>query len=265
MIGNIADLEKSLKLDEGSLQKALDNEETVSIEIPTLVIRTPEEDELRTDNLKKEYHTAGLEIAIKNVRNDLNLEFTGKNMPNLLEAYKSQVLKDAAVEPNEKNKELQGDLEKVQSAFRVQTEEFDQFKTDAKAAQSKTLINDQIMGSMDGDYTLSKVDMLTLFNAKHSTQYNEDGNLEFSQNGNVMKNDTTRSLLSASEVVSAFANDFIKKTQGPSGAGGTDETGAGANSMEKFTKEMIADGKAPGSEPYNIEMQKRMKEGTLKL
>lgn len=265
-IGNIADLEKSLKLGEGSLQAAIDNKDSVDIEIPVLVIRTPDEDEELTANMKKEFHTAGREIAIKEARNELGLDFQGKTMANLLNAHKDLVLKDSAVEPNEKIKGLQSDLDAVRNSFESQTADFDLFKNETKKAQSLNKINDQILGSMEGEFSLVKSDLLTLFNAKHSSQINEDGKLEFSQNGTVLKNDTTRSLLNVQEVVSAFTKDFAKNTQKPGGGGGGDDKGGGSqSSMEKFIKEMEGNNIAPGGSEFNEEMQKRINAGTLKL
>ena len=59
MIENLTDLEKSLKLEEGSLQKAIDNEENVKIELPSLIIRTTADDDLRTSNLENEARGGG--------------------------------------------------------------------------------------------------------------------------------------------------------------------------------------------------------------
>lgn len=264
-IGNLNDLEKSLKLDEGSLQKAFDNEDSVTIDIPELTIRTPEEDTLRTDNLKKEFHTAGREIAIKEARNELELDFQGKTMDNLLGAHKIKVLKEASIEPNEKNKTLQLDLDTVRETLKNTQSEYDVFKLDTQKQQGKSMINDMVSNAMQGEFTLGKQDLLTLFNAKHDINKNEEGAFEISIGGEVQKNTDTRSLLSIEEMVGTFTKDFIKTASAPSGAGGGDDTGTQPNSMEKFTKEMVTNGVQPGSEPFNVEMQKRMKEGVLKL
>lgn len=262
-IENLKELESSLKLKEGTLTAAIENEEAVKINIESLLIRTIEEDETRTANLKTEYHTAGREIAIKTAREDYGLDFQGKNMENLMSAIKTKVLAEANVEPSAKIKELTADNEALKlNITGLQTEVNDSKLLFAKQTTQRSIDN-MIHGAIQGDLTISKDDAALLFKNKFGTELNEGGKLLISQNGEVMKNQTTLDPVGITDVMSNFLSTYTKKVEG--GAGGGDQTGGGKEgTMEAFNKEMVNAGITIGSEPYNQESSKRIMAGTLK-
>jgi len=265
-IKNIEVLEKSLKLESGTLQKAIDNEETVDVELQELVVRTKEEDETNLTNirteLKDEFQTAGLEVAVKAARTEHNLEFEGKTVNNLLEAFKAKTLKDAEIEPNKRIEELETDIGKVRENLTASELKFTDLTADVAKGKSQTAINSAIMGSIKGDTTLSKSQMVTLFNDEHQTERNEDGVLVIKKNGEVLKNTTDRSLLTIDQVMTDFAKPFLKQAAG--GGGGGDETGNHKEgTLAAFKAEMKEKNVGPSSNEFQLEMQKRIKDKTL--
>ena len=119
-LSNIKAVAEAAGLSEDSLREAITSEEDVTLEVPTdRVVKTKEEFETYTANLKKEHGNASVEMAIKGVRNELGLDFKGKTMENLMGAYKEHILSEASVEPNEKITKLESEL----GEFRTKLEE----------------------------------------------------------------------------------------------------------------------------------------------
>jgi hypothetical protein len=263
-IVNLKELEGSLNLKEGTLKSAFESETEETIDISTLSIRTIEDDETRTANLKTEYHTAGREIAIKTAREDYGLDFQGKNMENLMSAIKTKVLAEANVEPSAKIKELTADNEKLKSNIEGLQTEVNDGKILFAKQKTQSSIASMIDGAIQGDLTISKDDAALLFKNKFGTELNEGGKLLISQNGEVMKNTTTLDPVGITDVMTDFLSAYTKKVEG--GAGGTDQTGGGKEgTMDAFNKEMANSSVTIGSQPYNEEMAKRLGAGTLKV
>lgn len=267
-IKNLEVLEKTLKIEAGTLQKAIDNDESVDVEIQELIIRTKEEDETNETNLradlKDEFQAAGLGVAIKTARTEHNLEFEGKkDLNNLLTAFKTKVLKEAEVEPTKRITELETDLTTVRQNLTDSEQKFTDLTLSVEKGKSQAGINNSIMDAIKGETTISKPQILTLFNSDFSTSLNDDGKIEIKKNGEVLKNESDRSLKSIEDVMSEFSKPFAKKAEG--GRGGDDDPGnAKEGSVAAFTKEMKEKGHNPSSETFQREMQKRIKDGTLK-
>lgn len=268
-IENIKELESSMKLEEGTIQKAIDSEESVKIELQEgLVIRTAEDDATFMNNkqaeFKTEFHTAGREIAIKEKARELGLELPkGKNMDSFTEAIVAKTLEDAKVEPNKRIEELEGDKKKLVGNLESLQGDFDAAKNKFNIESQQRQVDTTLLSNIKGDLTQPAEDLLILFKAKHSSKLSESGALEISKGGDVMKNPTTLAPLTPKEVMGEFLTQYIKKPQG--GAGGDDATGAGAKgSMEAFQKEMTDSGVRIGSEKFVQEMQKRLANKTLK-
>ncbi len=262
-IENLNDLEKSLKLPEGTLKAAIDNTENVKIEIPALVIRTTEEENTLRTNLKTEFGNAAVEIAIKKAREEHKLEFNGKTMDNLLKAYETKALAEAKIEPVKKIQELESDLGTLRtnvSTLQGQLVEKDnQFKAEKQKYETDNLISSKITG----DLVLPKEDVALIFKSKHSVELDETGKRVIKRGDEVLKHPTTLSPLTIDEVMKDFLPAYLKGPGG--GAGGEDEPGAGSKtgSMAAFEKEMSKKEIYAGSSAFNQEMNKRIKEKTL--
>ena len=101
-VENIEQIEQSFGLEKGKLAEMMASEETHKIDIDNFVIKPKSDYDALINNLKKESGNAALEIAIKNARNELGLDFQGKTMENLLKAYGEKVEADAKIDPNKK-------------------------------------------------------------------------------------------------------------------------------------------------------------------
>lgn len=276
MIENIAEIESSLGLEEGTFQAAIDSDESKKIELPVgkfydtekYEIFTKEDYATRTENLKNENKNAGVEIAVKGARTELGLEFEGKTMENLLSAHKAQVLKDAQVEPDSKISELESDKSKLQGLNLELTKKYEDLVAEGLKKDGQRTIDGEILSKLGENLTIPKDDVMYLFKKRYDVSM-DDGKTIIKQGGEVMKDQTTLEPLGLSDVVSSFTEQYTKKVEG--GAGGDDTALHGSSgSLESFNKEMAVlagtDPKYnPGGELYNQEMNTRITNGSLKV
>ena len=261
-IENISDLEKSLRLPEGTIKTAIESAEPIKVEIPDLKIFTNEEDEARINNLKTQFHTAGREIAIKTAREQHGLDFQGKTIDNLLDSYKAKVLAEAKVEPNTKIEELMQDNGKLKSNIATLEQTLETTKKSIQIENQSRLINEKISSSITGELILPKEDIITIFKSKYATEITDDNKVVFKKDGEVLKNERTLDPLGVEDVMKGFLTPYIKGATGGAGAG--DNTGgAGQSNLQKFNKEMESKSIKVGSSDYNREMQKRISDKTL--
>jgi len=268
MIENVKELETKLGLAEGTLQEAIASDEAKSIELPkgsivdteTHVIKTKEDHETFVGNLKEENKKIGVEMAVKEARSSLGLEFEGKTIDNLIKASNDKALSDAGKEPDAKIKELETDNEKLVNLNKgLQTKFDDEVNSNIKK-EGKRSLDSKIIGHMDGEFMIAKDRMLTMFNSEHETS-TEDGKTVIRKGGETLKNPDTMEPLTLESVVSDFSKEFVKPVDGGSGAGST--KGGEGTSIDNFTKRMKTNNINENSEAYNKKLAEEMTAGTV--
>ena len=268
MIENITEIENGLGLKEGTLKDAIASEEATTIEMPVGKMVNPEEFEIiakedyetRVNNIKTESKKAGVEIAVKEARNSLGLEFEGKTIDNLLKSHSDKVLADAKIEPEKKVKELAGDKTKLQGKVEEWEGKYNELQTQMLAKDTKLKRDQDILSFMPDKLTLPNRDVLTLFNSNYEVA-TEDGVAVVKSGGETLK-DTNLNPKLLKDVVVEFASGYKKPIEG--GAGDGDTTGAPkGGSIDAFTEEMVKKEISPNSEAFQLEMKKRISDGTL--
>lgn len=259
---NIAELEQTLGLESGKLQEMITSEENHKIDLSTKVIVDKTIYDERIANIKKESSSMALEIAVKEQRNALGLDFQGKTMENLVNAIKSKVESESKIEPEEKFKALKSDFEKLQENYNAKETEFTTFKTNIERQQELSEIKGEFTKHVAGETLVSKSTIFTEAKEKGYSFEKEDGKIVVKLNGEVQKNKDTLSAISVKEFVTNFSTPYLKTPTG--GAGGDDEPdGSKAGSFDAFMKEAEKNGW--NATKQNEEMAKRIKEGTLKM
>ena len=264
MIENLGDVAKAAGIKEEVLKEALESEESVKIEVnPDRVVYESKEDlETYVNNVSKEKSKAALEIAVKEKRNELGLEFEGKTIDNLVNAIQEKALTDAKIEPNEKIKGLQSDLEKLRTQLTEKDSAYEQLQNKYKVEGQQRTINNKILESLPKEGTIiGQEEMLTLFKSKYDVSLNDEGSIVVSQNGEVLK-DNLMNPKGLSDIANEFSTSYIKKPDGGRGKGNE-----GANykegTFDSFMKEM--DEKGISGQALNHEMNKRIADGTLSV
>jgi hypothetical protein len=227
-------------------------------------------DEFKTNLADDEYKkgkTAGSEMLIKEAREKYELDFEGKTIENFADAFKTKIEKDSKIEPSKKIQELEADKAKLQGNLNTLQGEFETFKTTITEKETRSKKDNAILSQLPDNLIVDKdIALLTLKQkAGLDIDFNEDGKKVITVNGAIQKDETT---LSPIEISKDYLTDKLKSLglvkQKEGGSGGGDEPGGGAaGSYDKFVKEMAANGKAEGSEEFNIEMNKRIANKTL--
>ncbi len=266
-IENMTEIETVLGYAEGILQEAIASDDAIKLEIPQgkfidtekHVIRTIEDQDIFLKNTRDEAKTAGLEQGIKDMRNELGYSFEGKTLQNLLKAHGDKIQADAGAEPDAKIQELTTDLEKLRGINSDWETKYNGLVTESTAKDNQRRIDNNILNSIEGDFILPKTQLSTLFKSEYQV-VEEDGKQLIKKNGETQKNPANLEPLTLADIMPKFLETYIKPVSG--GSGGGDSTGTPkAGTLEAFEKEMSEAGKS--REDMNIEMQRRIKDGTL--
>lgn len=255
---------KEIEVDDNVLKSALESNEAVTLTNETLVLRTKEEDEVYKNNLRSEAKNTGVEIAIKEWRDKLGLEFQGKNMENFTEALKNKVLLDAKIEPEEKLKNAQKDIETLKATIQSVQSEKEKVQNEFVGFKNNFIVQNELSKVLPQNTIIPQDDILTIVKNKFEFAVN-DGKIEVRQNGETLKSPTTLEPVPVKDVIDKFFIDnptYLKPVTGGSGEG---DSGAGGSkqTLDKFIEEMQTKGVALNSSQFNSEYEARVKAGLL--
>ena len=277
MIENIEAIEGSLGIEAGTLTKAIESDEKVSIEVPKGKVVDPETHEIitkddyrtRIDNIKADSEVVGVEKAVKHARTKHELDFEGsrkgdgENIEILLQSFSKKALSDAGTEPDKKIGELEKDKGILQDKAVTLQDKIDELLLSNTQKDAQRQIETNILSGIPDNLTLSKEQVMTLFLADYSVE-NDNGKQVVKKGGETLKNESTLDPLLLGDVIKTYSETFAKGVEGGAGKGSTVGDPKGG-SMALFTKEMNDAGHTTGSEHFNREMQKRITDGSLKL
>jgi hypothetical protein len=264
----IKQLESTLKLEEGTLSKAISSEEEVGIELPDLVVRTKEENETREKELKDNLKIAGAEIAVKTYAKENGIEIEDKSIGSLIKAVEAntteKIKTELGKEPNERISELEGDLNSLRTKYEAKENEITELNNNIQNIKNQTQIDSLINGSIPDASKLSmdREHVSIIFNSKHTVELVDGKEVVKNSKGEVLKSDTEKPLTVSEVMNGEFITPFLKSPEG--GSGGSDDPGNHKQgTYEAFEKEMIDKGVNVGSEEFNNEMANRIRQKTL--
>lgn len=272
-IENIQYIEQMLKLEEGTLQRAIESEDQVKVELPEVIIRTKQEEEVLKANHekeKKERYDTALEVGEKRAVNSaleafgLSLDDKAKTVTNFADVFKTKLEVDLKQPKDQRITELEGDNEKLRKNLSEVTNQFDQFKAEKEAEKEAATIDDNIISAIpDEGLIIPKANIHTLFKANYKGKIGENNSILWSNGtGEILKNETTLAPKTTNEIMNDFIKPYIKQPSGGAGEG-DNVTKNGAGAYDDFVKEMSEKGVSEGSLDFQKEMQKRLKEKTL--
>lgn len=246
---------QSFEVDNQVIQDAIsdaDNPKEITIQNDDFIVRSKEDDSTYVENHKRDARKEGVEIAIKNARNDMGLDFQGKTMENLLKAAQAKAVADANIKPTEMQAtidELRGKLTEKDNEYNSLQGQFDSFKSNV---QVEGTLRNTINSSFGDKLNMPLNQVMTLFKAEFEAKTGENG-VEFYKNGQLIK-DNLASPAKANDVITSFFDNnkhLLKPVQG--GAAGGDSNGSGGKkTTADFNKEQ-ADAGNPLNSPKYIE------------
>mgnify|MGYP000874606544 CR=1 FL=1 len=256
----------NIEVPKESISQGLEKGEII-IETTDLVIKPKTEFETYLSNLKKEEYNngkvAGSEMTIKEAREKYGLSFEGKTIDNFAEALKAKVIADAKIEPTQKIKELENDKEKLQAIAKEWETKHNDLLSTFENEKKQGRIERELLSKLPKDgLAIPSEDLLLILKTKN--EFDVDGNsIVVKKGGEVLKNQNTLNPITLDEYLPEIIKPYIIKRNGGNGeeSGGS----AKAGTIEAFIKEMSANNITQGSQAFNAEMQKRIKDGTLKV
>jgi hypothetical protein len=260
---------KTVEIDNEELSKAIEAEqEEIEVKAEDLSIRSKEEEDTFINNIKKETVKTALEMEVKKYRNELGLEFEGKNMDNLVEALKEKHREEFTKDPNKQLEQMQTDLKTLQERNKSLEGERDTVKTDFDGYKKDRAKLDHITKGLPENLSLPKDDMLLILNNKIKTDIDENGNVVvLDANGQVKKDANLQPIPYEKELENFFATNesYLKEPAGGRGGGDSSGDSDGAKSIDHFNKKMETAGVDVGSYEYNTKLNDAVKNKEIDL
>jgi hypothetical protein len=242
---------KAMRIKEEDFDKALTDTAEVKLEIPASLTVLDETELKRVkDDEYNNGKTKGVEIAVKDAKEKLGLEFSGKTVDGLIEAANKKALEDAKVSPDKKVLELQRDIDTLKA---TNTDLTTKLSTQEKAASSAATEKEIYKNVPSLGENAPEVDIVvTLMRAKGYDFEIKDGKLTALKDGQPVK-DNVANVLPVKDVITSFAKEakLISDQSGAAGGGrgGGDKGGGGAKVYKKMS-EMVADAEKEHGKSY---------------
>lgn len=280
-------LAETLGVDVADIKAAVESSDTVKLKLDGIrIIKKGEtvysEDDFttlktnHTTELKeKETYSqqVGRELVLKEMKETVGLEYDGRKDPSkFIEAFKTKLTEEFG-KPDEKVKSLEVDLGKVRDEYaiikedlKVKDDEIDTIKLDFKKKEDVGTINKSLSNAYKEKKDLFKYasdDTIDLYLLQNNVKVVEGVVIPVDENGEPRKNK-----LASTESIDNHFIAWAEKTdkfKKPDGGRGDDFTpGNGVMSTADFIKSMKAKGIEPGSSEAMRELQKAIKDKTVK-
>jgi hypothetical protein len=256
---------KSFEIADDKLKEAIEKQTEIAVD-DKVVIRTEDEDTAFQNNLKTAERTAALEIAVKKTRETLGLNFEGKTIEKLVDAVKAKTLEEANIEPNEKLKTLQNDIQTLKGTIQTLSTEKENAFSQLKQFKTETIVSNTLSSLIPKNVILPKSDMEIIIKNKFGFDVDESGNIVVKQGNDILKNPTTLDPLAPKDVISKFFEEnptYLKGAGGGSGDGDSGNSG-GVMTLEKYVENAQKEGKQINSVEFSREVEQAMKDGKIK-
>ena len=229
-------------------------------------LRTQDEEATFVENHKKDARKEGLEIAVKQYREEYGFE--GRSIDKLIEAVQKKALEDANIEPVEQLKKIKATLEEKETALTNALSKVTEKENEFKTFKNQTKLDTYLSGVIPNNTILPKEDIKLILKSKMRFDFDDNDNvLALDSQGNVIKDPTTANPRDAKEVVEGFFKDnqsYLKPIEGGSGAGDS-SSGGKKMSIDKFIEEQQAKGNNINSDEFNAELAKGVEAGLVEV
>lgn len=253
------------EVDDATITKAIEDKTDVSIDTD-VIIRTPEENEAYTTNLKNESIKIGKEIGIKDFKKHVGIEIEGKDFDKVAEAFKEKVIAESNISIDEKEKKWKTDLETLKTANTTLLSEKSQLEQQKIGIEKRFKVEKQLDSILPKTLSIPKNGMMTILSTEFDFDISEDGQFiaKDKLTGKLLQDPNTLSPTPLDKVINGFFETnpgYLKDVEG--GAGGGDSGGDGKMTIEAYTKQLNDAGHATNSESFNAEMMKAVTSGVV--
>jgi hypothetical protein len=251
------------KIPVADLEKAIAEKDEVALTIQDkLSVFTEEE---VTTLKKNEYNsgkTAGVEIAVKESREKLGLNFTGKTIDGLVEAATKKALEDAKVEPDKKVTELQEKVTTLQNTVKEYETKMAEKDNEVEGIRTSGELYKHIPSPGENGPAMSQDEIIQLMKINGYDFKREEGKLVPYKDGKKLT-DKLGEPLPVGDVTTGFMKEkkIITEEVVPGGRGtGDRKPGAKATKMSELKEQFTSQGKNLQGEEFNKAVQQAVAE-----
>jgi hypothetical protein len=254
---DIAAIAGLAKIPVDTLQAAIDAKEESAITLPAgLESYLPTELKTLKDNEYNSGKVKGIEMLVKDTKEAMKLEFTGKTIDGLIKAAQDKALADAGKTVTEKEKELNDRITTLQGTVTEITGKL----TMAESRASEMSLNGElwkhIPQPVEGGVNLGNDAIITLMKADGYSWKNEGGQVSTYLNGALVQ-DKLSNAKPAKEIFPEYMKskglitDKVDNT--PGGRGGKGAAGGGGKAMKlsELKEEFVSAGKSLNGAEFN--------------
>lgn len=273
-------LENALHLEEGTLSNAASTEEVVNIDLSGVKVFKSDDYNTLLDNHSKELENkqtysnqVGREEILKELKNNLGLEYEGRKDPNkLIEAIKAMKAEEAGIKPDEQLAESLKKVEAYEKAIadkETSLKEWEGKYNGLVEEYTKKESNQFINGSLSKEFEkysdkaiLPKEDIVTLYRAKRGLKKEENNIHLVDSNGEIIK-DELRNPLSLADDFGQFMSNYVKKPRGGRGEG--DKAEGGKMTLDRWEKSYKQSNPTAGSSEMNRAMSQAIQDKIIEM
>lgn len=182
-----------LKISAEDFTAAVTSEDEQTLELPQVVALTDEElTRIKNDEYNKGKEKS-VEMAVKDVKKALNLDFQGKSIEGLVEAATRKAIADAGIEPDKKVKELEKDLQTLRQHNELLNSQIKEKDSTLSQAQIEREIFRELPTLGEGTIGVDK--LLKVMRVDGIEALMHEGKLVAAKDGEVIKDKTANPVL----------------------------------------------------------------------
>jgi hypothetical protein len=269
----------NIEMDKEAASKAIEAGETIELKTEDLITYKKDEfDTFKSNLANDEYIKGRLDSAemlqkavkektgfdfsvkvVKNEKNNVDFEATAEGFVNSISPL---IEAKANIAPTEQVNDLKGKLTTLQTNYTTLETGFNDYKTTIVEKETRFKKDSAILAFMPDNLIVDKDIAMMALKTKAGLDVDNDGFALI--NGETSQDKLMQNIPLSKDIITDKLTTLglIKAKEG--GRGGGDDTGNGAaTSYEKFIIEMESNKIPAGSENFQIEMNKRIKDKTL--
>ncbi len=246
------------------LEKALTEKDEVDLTIPEK-LNTYTEEEITTlkGNEYKAGKTAGVEIAVKEAKEEMGLDFTGKTMKGLVEAAQKKAIDDAKINPDQRVKDMEAKLANLQNTAKEYETKLAEKDKEVSGLKDSYEIGRFIPAPKEGGISYTQDEILAVMKMNgYDFKREETGMVAYKAGQKQL--DKLSNPVPVGDVIKGFMKErkYIgedEPTPGGRGAGDR-KPGAKATKLSELTEEFKAAGKSTLGQEFNERVQAAVKD-----
>lgn len=263
---SIIKIEQLLRLENGTLLSAITNDNDIEIELLQLEAMTVDEKTTYETNfkeaLKKELEPTIISSIENTLKEKIGLDFKVSQVEEFAKNFRAKVIEEEKINPDKKLIESKNDNEILKSNLKEFETKYSELQNQIISKEKSFKIQSKLNDISIEGLILPKEDIISLFKVNYEIDI-VDNAVVVKKNDQIIK-DKTLTPKPLTDVFKEFIEEknLINKVQG---RGNSNAKNIIQGTYEAYEEEMTAKNINQNSAEFQREMNKRIKEGTLKV